>query len=90
MANALLNNKSLENFAKSLELEPKNKAKILEKIPTLDEEERINLLKVLIEIHFLDKKKEQAKMFLTAWKKFVKDPNQINFQFLEKIKKEVI
>ncbi len=90
MVNALLNNKSLENFAKSLDLPSDDKSKILEKIPVLDEEERINLLKVLVEIHFLGKKQEQSKMFLAAWKKFVKDPNQINFQELEKIKKEVI
>lgn len=90
MPNPLLNNKSLENFAKTLDIGAEDKNKILEKIPALDEEERENLLRVLIDIYFINEKQEQIKVFLAAWRKFIKDPSEANFQDLKKIKKQTV
>lgn len=78
----MLNNLSLENFVKELELDEQNKAKILSKIPSLDEEERVNLLEALVDIYFLREQKEKTKKFLAVWREFIQNPDKGN---LEKI-----
>ncbi len=88
MSQTVLNNKSLEKFVNDLDLTPENKAKILEKIPTLDEEERTDLFMALTKIYFLEQGKEREKKEISVWQKFIADPTEDNLKALEKAEKE--
>lgn len=71
MANPFLTNNTLSNFVKNLKISEKKKSFLLSKIPQLNKEERIGLLKTLIEIYFLDL--EEARVIARVkkhWRKY--------------------
>ena len=88
MTSPLLYNKSLEDFVKSIKLEPEDEARVMNMIPTLDEDERIDLLKALVSIYFLNEEESYVKKLSESWKKFTKDPSEANFQELKAIQGE--
>lgn len=88
MTSPLLYNKSLEDFIKSIKLETEDEERVLKMVPTLDEDERIILLKALVTIYLLNEEEDYIKKLSATWKKFTKDPSEANLQELQKIQNE--
>jgi hypothetical protein len=63
-------NESLTKFIDRLKISPENKKALKAKVPYLDLDERISLLKTLAQIYFLDlEEKETIERIKKSWKK---------------------
>lgn len=65
----ILKNNSLKSLVLSLNIKKEQEAFLLEKIPQLDEEERIALLKTLTDVYLLNiEEKESADRLKKLWR----------------------
>lgn len=70
MANPFLTNDALKKFVERLKINKETKSLLISKIPQMDKEERISLLKVLVDIYFLDLEEKRAiEKLRKLWKK---------------------
>ena len=60
MANALLETENLKNFILSLKINPEQEKLLIDQLPTLDENERLELLNTLKDIYLLNEEEKQA------------------------------
>ena len=60
MPNVLISNKSLESFAKKVNLPEEEKKNIIEKIPNMSEDVRWRLYETLKDIYLLDLEEKEA------------------------------
>ncbi|MCX6718192.1 MAG: hypothetical protein NTY81_01120 [Candidatus Staskawiczbacteria bacterium] len=74
MVNPILNNDNLKNFIETLKIDEGQKKVLLDKLPQMDGQERIELLKTLKDIYLLNEEEAQAiKKIKDNWEKPVED-----------------
>lgn len=76
MENALLADKTLEDFIQGLNLTEDKKAMLIKQIPFLDERERVDFLKALIDIYYLERNKQQAQKDMAAVRQDIADKSR--------------
>ena len=60
MANALLETENLKNFILSLKINPEQEKFLFDQLPTLNENERLELLNTLKDVYLLNEEEKQA------------------------------
>ena len=60
MVNPLLDTNNLKNFIQSLKIDPEQEKLLLDKLPTMDENERLELLDTLKNVYILNEEHGQA------------------------------
>ena len=61
MANLLLDTNNLIDFIKSLKINPEQEKVLIDKLPSLNEKERLDLLEMLKDVYVLNEEENQAK-----------------------------
>lgn len=65
----ILKNNSLKSLILSLNIKKEQESFLLDKIPQMDEDERISLLKTLTDVYFLNiEEKESSERLKKLWK----------------------
>ena len=59
MDNSFLDNKKIISFIERLKIEDERKRKLIEKVPSLKDEEKVFLWKTLLDIYRIDKEEER-------------------------------
>jgi len=60
MANSILNNSNLETLIKNLKIDDEQQKKLLDALPQMDGEERIELLNTLKDVYLLNEEEGKA------------------------------
>ncbi|MGB2762045.1 MAG: hypothetical protein WBC21_00700 [Minisyncoccales bacterium] len=70
MSNPFITNPALRSLIKKLKIDPERKSALLERVPQLDEEERLKLFETLKKIFLLDLEEKRAiERIKKYWKK---------------------
>ncbi|MCX6722525.1 MAG: hypothetical protein NT094_00460 [Candidatus Staskawiczbacteria bacterium] len=78
MANPLLDTGNLKNFILSLKINPEQKKFLLDELPTLDENERLELLNTLKNVYVLNEEENQViKKIKENWEEIEPDTQDL-------------